>query len=56
LLLDDFVPQGIFAILNIFTAAITSYLALGVIPLFTCVPKASEPIRRPSSRCTCVTR
>jgi cellulose synthase/poly-beta-1,6-N-acetylglucosamine synthase-like glycosyltransferase len=39
LLLDDLVPQGNVTNPSYFTAAITSYLALGVIALFTTVPK-----------------
>jgi cellulose synthase/poly-beta-1,6-N-acetylglucosamine synthase-like glycosyltransferase len=42
LLLDDFVPQGTLGNPQYFTAAIGSYLALGVIALFTCVPKAER--------------
>jgi cellulose synthase/poly-beta-1,6-N-acetylglucosamine synthase-like glycosyltransferase len=39
LLLDDLVPQGSVTNPSYFTAAVTSYLALGVIALFTTVPK-----------------
>jgi cellulose synthase/poly-beta-1,6-N-acetylglucosamine synthase-like glycosyltransferase len=42
LLLDDFVPRGSFANPEYFTAAASSYLALGVIALFTSVPKAER--------------
>jgi cellulose synthase/poly-beta-1,6-N-acetylglucosamine synthase-like glycosyltransferase len=48
LLLDDFVPRA--ATLSnpeYFTAAISSYLALGVIALFTCVPKAERAYTAP---------
>jgi cellulose synthase/poly-beta-1,6-N-acetylglucosamine synthase-like glycosyltransferase len=38
LLLDDLVPQGSITNPAYFTAAVTSYLALGVIALFTVVP------------------
>jgi len=41
-LLNDFVPQGSLGNPQYFTAAIGSYLALGVIALFTCVPKAER--------------
>lgn len=47
LLLDDFVPQGALANPEYFTAAISSYLALGVIALFTCVPKAERNYTAP---------
>ena len=47
LLLDDFVPQGTLGNPEYFTAAITSYLALGVIALFTCVPKAERAYTAP---------
>src|SRR6202011_2579626 len=40
LLLDDLVPQGSMTNPEYFTAAVTSYLALGVIALFSLVPKA----------------
>lgn len=42
LLLDDLVPQGSITNPEYFTTAVTSYLALGVIALFTCVPKAER--------------
>jgi len=42
LLLDDLVPQGTFANPEYFTAAVASYLALGVIALFTRVPKSER--------------
>jgi cellulose synthase/poly-beta-1,6-N-acetylglucosamine synthase-like glycosyltransferase len=42
LLLDNFVPRGILGNPGYFTAAIGGYLALGVIALFTCVPKAER--------------
>jgi cellulose synthase/poly-beta-1,6-N-acetylglucosamine synthase-like glycosyltransferase len=42
LLLGDLVPQGSITSPEYFTAAITSYLALGVIALFTVVPKAER--------------
>jgi hypothetical protein len=42
LLLDDLVPQGSITNPEYFTAAVTSYLALGVIALFTSVPKAER--------------
>jgi len=41
-LLNDFVPQGSLGNPQYFTAAVGSYLALGVIALFTCVPKAER--------------
>jgi cellulose synthase/poly-beta-1,6-N-acetylglucosamine synthase-like glycosyltransferase len=47
LLLDDFVPRGTFINPEYFTAAISSYLALGVIALFTCVPKAERTYTAP---------
>jgi hypothetical protein len=47
LLLDDIVPQGSLTNPEYFTAAITSYLALGVIALFTCVPKAERAYAAP---------
>jgi cellulose synthase/poly-beta-1,6-N-acetylglucosamine synthase-like glycosyltransferase len=47
LLLDDFVPQGTLCNPEYFTAAIGSYLALGVIALFTCVPKAERAYTAP---------
>jgi cellulose synthase/poly-beta-1,6-N-acetylglucosamine synthase-like glycosyltransferase len=42
LLLDDLVPQGSVTNPAYFTAAVTSYLALGVIALFTTVPKSER--------------
>jgi len=42
LLLDDFSPPGSFSSPEYFVAAISSYLALGVIALFTSVPKAER--------------
>lgn len=42
LLLDNFVPTGGIIDPEYFTAAISSYLALGVIALFTSVPKAER--------------
>jgi cellulose synthase/poly-beta-1,6-N-acetylglucosamine synthase-like glycosyltransferase len=47
LLLDDFMPQGTLGNPEYFTAAIGSYLALGVIALFTCVPKAERAYTAP---------
>ena len=47
LLLDNFVPHGILGNPAYFTAAITSYLALGVIALFTCVPEAERAYTAP---------
>jgi cellulose synthase/poly-beta-1,6-N-acetylglucosamine synthase-like glycosyltransferase len=47
LLLDNFVPRGILGNPAYFTAAITSYLALGVIALFTCVPEAERAYTAP---------
>ncbi len=47
LLLDNFVPQGTFFNPEYFTAAATSYLALGVIALFTSVPKAERSYAAP---------
>ncbi len=47
LLLDDFVPQGTLDNPGYFTAAISSYLALGVIALFTSVPKAERAYAAP---------
>jgi len=41
-LLNDFVPQGSLGNPEYFTTAVGSYLALGVIALFTCVPKAER--------------
>jgi cellulose synthase/poly-beta-1,6-N-acetylglucosamine synthase-like glycosyltransferase len=42
LLLDDFASQGTIGNPGYFTATVGSYLALGVIALFTCVPKAER--------------
>jgi cellulose synthase/poly-beta-1,6-N-acetylglucosamine synthase-like glycosyltransferase len=42
LLLGDLVPEGSIANPEYFTAAVTSYLALGVIALFTSVPKSER--------------
>jgi hypothetical protein len=42
LLLDDLVPQGSITNPAYFTAAVTSYLALGVLALFTVVPPAER--------------
>jgi cellulose synthase/poly-beta-1,6-N-acetylglucosamine synthase-like glycosyltransferase len=47
LLLDDFVPRATLGNPEYFTAAISSYLALGVIALFTCVPKAERAYTAP---------
>jgi cellulose synthase/poly-beta-1,6-N-acetylglucosamine synthase-like glycosyltransferase len=47
MLLDDFVPEGTLSNHEYFTAAISSYLALGVIALFTCVPKAERAYMAP---------
>jgi cellulose synthase/poly-beta-1,6-N-acetylglucosamine synthase-like glycosyltransferase len=47
LLLDNFVPQGTFGNPEYFTAAISSYLALGVIALFTCVPEEERAYTAP---------
>jgi cellulose synthase/poly-beta-1,6-N-acetylglucosamine synthase-like glycosyltransferase len=47
MLLDDFVPEGTLSNPEYFTAAISSYLALGVIALFTCVPKAERAYMAP---------
>ena len=47
LLLDDLVPQGGLINPEYFTAAIMSYLALGVIALFTSVPKAERAYTAP---------
>jgi cellulose synthase/poly-beta-1,6-N-acetylglucosamine synthase-like glycosyltransferase len=47
LLLDDFVPRATLGNPEYFTAAISSYLALGVIALFTCVPKAERTYTAP---------
>jgi cellulose synthase/poly-beta-1,6-N-acetylglucosamine synthase-like glycosyltransferase len=42
LLLDDLIPRGSVTNPQYFTGAVTSYLALGVIALFTRVPKAER--------------
>jgi cellulose synthase/poly-beta-1,6-N-acetylglucosamine synthase-like glycosyltransferase len=47
LLLDDLVPQGSFANPEYFIAALTSYLALGLIALYTSVPKAERAYTAP---------
>jgi glycosyltransferase involved in cell wall biosynthesis len=47
LLLDNFVPHGTLGNPEYFTAAITGYLALGVIALFTCVPEAERAYTAP---------
>jgi hypothetical protein len=47
LLLDNFVPQGSLINPEYFTAALGSYLALGVIALFTSVPKAERSYAAP---------
>jgi cellulose synthase/poly-beta-1,6-N-acetylglucosamine synthase-like glycosyltransferase len=47
LFLDQYVTQGTFLNPQYFTAAITSYLALGVIALFTSVPKAERSYTAP---------
>ncbi len=47
LLLDDIVPQESLINPEYFTAAIMSYLALGVIALFTSVPKAERSYAAP---------
>src|SRR5258707_5431123 len=47
LLLDDFVPRGSLGNPEYFTAAIGSYLALGVISLFTCLPNALQAYTAP---------
>jgi cellulose synthase/poly-beta-1,6-N-acetylglucosamine synthase-like glycosyltransferase len=47
LLLDNFVPQGRLINPEYFTAAVSSYLALGVIALFTSVPKAERSYAAP---------
>jgi len=46
-LFDDFVPQGALTNPQYFTAAISSYLALGVIALFTSVPKSERSYAAP---------
>ncbi len=47
LLLDRFVPQGSIVNPTYFTAAVSSYLALGVVALFTSVPKAERAYAAP---------
>jgi cellulose synthase/poly-beta-1,6-N-acetylglucosamine synthase-like glycosyltransferase len=47
LMRDDFVPQGTLGNPEYFTAAISSYLALGVIALFTCVPREERTYTAP---------
>ncbi len=47
LLLDRFVPEGSVINPTYFTAAMSSYLALGVVALFTCVPKAERAYAAP---------
>jgi len=47
LLLDNFVPHGILGNPAYFAAAVTSYLALGAIVLFTCVPEAERAYTAP---------
>jgi cellulose synthase/poly-beta-1,6-N-acetylglucosamine synthase-like glycosyltransferase len=47
LLLDKFVPQGSVVNPTYFTAAVSSYLALGVIALFTSVPKMERSYAAP---------
>jgi len=47
LLLEDVVPHGTFLNPEYFTAALGSYLALGVIALFTSVPKAERSYTAP---------
>ncbi|HEY4212438.1 MAG TPA: glycosyltransferase family 2 protein [Steroidobacteraceae bacterium] len=47
LLLDDLVPRGSFANPANFVAAASSYLALGLIALFTCVPRAERAYAAP---------
>jgi cellulose synthase/poly-beta-1,6-N-acetylglucosamine synthase-like glycosyltransferase len=47
LLLDDVVPHGTLGNPEYFTAAISSYLALGVIALFTCVSKDERTYTAP---------
>ncbi len=47
LLLDDLVPRGAIANPANFVAAVTSYLALGLIALFTSVPKAERAYAAP---------
>jgi hypothetical protein len=47
MLLDKFVPQGSVVDPTYFTAAVSSYLALGVIALFTSVPKMERSYAAP---------
>jgi cellulose synthase/poly-beta-1,6-N-acetylglucosamine synthase-like glycosyltransferase len=47
LLLDDILPQGSLINPEYFTAAVMSYLALGVVALFTSVPKAERSYTAP---------
>lgn len=47
LFLDDILPQGSLINPEYFTAAVMSYLALGVIALFTSVPKAERSYTAP---------
>jgi cellulose synthase/poly-beta-1,6-N-acetylglucosamine synthase-like glycosyltransferase len=47
LMLDNFEPRGTLGNPEYFTAAISSYLALGVIALFTCVPKEERTYTAP---------
>jgi cellulose synthase/poly-beta-1,6-N-acetylglucosamine synthase-like glycosyltransferase len=47
LLLDRFVPQGSVINPTYFTAAVSSYLALGVVALFTSVPKMERAYAAP---------
>jgi cellulose synthase/poly-beta-1,6-N-acetylglucosamine synthase-like glycosyltransferase len=47
LMLDDFGPPGTLGSPEYFTAALSSYLALGVIALFTCVPKEERTYTAP---------
>jgi cellulose synthase/poly-beta-1,6-N-acetylglucosamine synthase-like glycosyltransferase len=47
LLLDRYVPQGSVINPTYFTAAVSSYLALGVIALFTSVPKTERAYAAP---------
>jgi cellulose synthase/poly-beta-1,6-N-acetylglucosamine synthase-like glycosyltransferase len=47
LLLDNFVPHGTLGKPEYFVAAVTSYLALGVIALFTCVPEEERAYTAP---------
>jgi cellulose synthase/poly-beta-1,6-N-acetylglucosamine synthase-like glycosyltransferase len=47
LLLDDLIPRGSFSNPEYFTAAASSYLALGVVALFTSVPRAERAYTAP---------